>query len=90
MGCFLKKEVFEKADTFKKLSTIDPADKKNNNTQSMLTLNFCTLLASCFVYSSVKSEANHFSELFLPPETKCSGRKNAIPLVFGRAKETFC
>ena len=28
MGHFLKKEVLEKADTFKKLSTIDPADKK--------------------------------------------------------------
>ena len=38
MGRFLKKEVLEKTDTFKKLSTIDPADKKNQKTQSMLTL----------------------------------------------------
>ena len=29
MGCFLKKEVLENTVTFKKLSTIDPADKKN-------------------------------------------------------------
>ena len=29
MGRFLKKEVLEKTDTFKKLLTIDPADKKN-------------------------------------------------------------
>ena len=27
-----------------------------------------TLVASDFVYSSVKSDANHFSELFLPPD----------------------
>ena len=38
MGRFLKKEILEKADMFKKLSTIDPADKKNKKTQSMLTL----------------------------------------------------
>ena len=38
MGHFLKKEVLEKADTFKKLSAIDPADKKKQKTQSMLTL----------------------------------------------------
>ena len=38
MGRFFKKEVLEKTNTFKKLSTIDPADKKNQKTQSMLTL----------------------------------------------------
>ena len=38
IGRFFKKEVLEKADMFKKLSTIDPADKKNQKTQSMLTL----------------------------------------------------
>ena len=38
MGRFLKKEVLEKADTFKRLSIIDHADKKNQKTQSMLTL----------------------------------------------------
>ena len=38
MGCFFKKEILEKTDTFKKLPTIDPADKKNQKTQSMLTL----------------------------------------------------
>ena len=38
MGHFLKKEVLEKADTFKKLSTIDPADKKKQKTPSVLTL----------------------------------------------------
>ena len=30
MGRFLKSEVLEKTDTFKKLSSIDPADKKNH------------------------------------------------------------
>ena len=35
-GCFLKKEVLEKINTFKKLSTIDPADKRNKKTKSML------------------------------------------------------
>ena len=40
MGLFFKKEVLEKTDTFKKLSTIDPADKKNQKTQSMLTMAF--------------------------------------------------
>ena len=50
-----------------------------------------TLGASCFVYSSVKSDANHFSELFYPQtERKCSGSKNAISVVFRRAKETSC
>ena len=29
MGCCFKNKVLEKTDTFKKLSTIDPADKKN-------------------------------------------------------------
>ena len=38
MGHFFKKEVLEKANTFKKSSTIDPADKRNKKTQSMLTL----------------------------------------------------
>ena len=38
MGCFLKKQVLEKAGTFKKLSTIDSADKKKQKIQSMLTL----------------------------------------------------
>ena len=38
MDHFLQKEVIEKADMFKKLSTIDLADKKNQKTQSMLTL----------------------------------------------------
>ena len=37
MDRFLKK-VLEKTDMFKKLSTIDPADKKNQKTQTMLTL----------------------------------------------------
>ena len=32
MGRFLKKEALEKANAFKKLSTIDPADKKNQKT----------------------------------------------------------
>ena len=74
MGRFSKKEVLEKTDAFKKLSTIDPADKKNQKTQSMLTLSLLfkvlqknlqekTLVASRFVYSSVKSDANHFNEL---------------------------
>ena len=51
-----------------------------------------TLLASRFVYSSVKSDANRFSELFFytQTETKCSGSKNAISVVFRRAKETSC
>jgi len=31
MGRFLKSEVLIKAITFKKLSSIDPADKKNRN-----------------------------------------------------------
>ena len=41
-----------------------------------------TLDASCFVYSSVKSDANHFSELFFYPQTatKCLGSKNAHQL----------
>ena len=33
-----KKRSFKKTNTFKKLSSIDPADKKNQKTQSMLTL----------------------------------------------------
>ena len=37
MNRFLKTEVLEKTDTFKRLSTIDPADKKNQKNQSMLT-----------------------------------------------------
>ena len=40
-----------------------------------------TLVASRFVYSSVKSDANHFSELFYThTETKCSGSKNVYQL----------
>ena len=38
MGHFLKIEVLEKTEAFKKFSTIDPADKKKQKTQSMLTL----------------------------------------------------
>ena len=50
-----------------------------------------TLVASCFVYGSVKSDANHFSELFYSQaETKCLGSKNVISVVFRRAKETSC
>ena len=37
-GHFLKKEVLEKANTFKKLCTTDPTDKKKQKTQSMLTM----------------------------------------------------
>ena len=40
MGRFLKKEVLEKADTFKKLSTIDPADKKNQKNPRHLDIGF--------------------------------------------------
>ena len=40
MGRFLKKEVLEIADTFKKLSTIDTADKMNQKTQSILSFSF--------------------------------------------------
>ena len=41
-----------------------------------------TLGASRFACSSVKSDANHFSELFFTPqtETKCLGSKNAYQL----------
>ena len=50
-----------------------------------------TLVASLFVYSNVKSDANHFSELFFPQtETKCSGSKNAMSVVCRRAKKTLC
>ena len=56
-----------------------------------------TLVASRFVYISVKSDANHFSKLFYPQtETKCSGSKNAISVVlrkitaFTAVKETSC
>ena len=38
MDRFIKKQSFKKTDTFKKLSTINPADKKSQKTQSMLTL----------------------------------------------------
>ena len=40
MGRFLKKEVLEKADTFKKLSTIDPADKKNQKNPKLVDICF--------------------------------------------------
>ena len=51
-----------------------------------------TLVASCFVCSSVKSYADHFSKLSFTPqtETKCLGSKNAKSVVFRRAKETSC
>ena len=38
MGRFIKTEVLEKANTFKKLSTIALLTKKTNKPQSMLTL----------------------------------------------------
>ena len=40
MGCFFKKEVLEKADTFKKLSTIDPADKKKQKNSKHVGIGF--------------------------------------------------
>ena len=40
MGRILKKEVLEKADTFKKLSTIHPADKKNQKHQKHVDIGF--------------------------------------------------
>ena len=51
-----------------------------------------TLVASCFVYSSVKSDADNFSGAFFYPQTerKCSGSKNAISVIFRRAKKTSC
>ena len=50
-----------------------------------------TLVSNRFVYSGVKRDANHFSELsFTPTETKCSGSKNAISVVLRRPKETSC
>ena len=40
MGHFLKKEVLEKTDTFKKLSTIDPADKKKQKNLKHVDIGF--------------------------------------------------
>ena len=40
MGRFFKKEVLEKADTFKKLSTIDPTDKKNQKRPKHVDIGF--------------------------------------------------
>ena len=40
MGCFLKKEVLEKVDTFKKLSTVDPADEKNQKNPKHVDIGF--------------------------------------------------
>ena len=40
MGRFIKTEVLEKANTFKKLSTIDPADKKNQQTPKHVDIGF--------------------------------------------------
>ena len=42
IGRFLKKEVLEIADTFKKLSTIDPADKKNQKNPKHVDIGFAT------------------------------------------------
>ena len=39
-GHFLKKEVLEKADTFKKLSAIDPADKKKQKNSKHVDIGF--------------------------------------------------
>ena len=40
MGRFFKKEVLEKADTFKKLSTIDLTDKKNQKRPKHVDIGF--------------------------------------------------
>jgi len=40
MGRFLKSEVLKKAITFKKLSSIDPADKKNHKHPKQVGLGF--------------------------------------------------
>ena len=40
MGRFLKKEVLEKTDTFKKLSAIGPADKKNQKNPKHVDIGF--------------------------------------------------
>ena len=40
MDRFLKKEELEKADTLKKLSTIDPADKKNQKSPKRVDIGF--------------------------------------------------
>ena len=40
MGHFLKREVLEKADTLKKLSIIDPADKKNQKHPKHIDIGF--------------------------------------------------
>ena len=39
-GSFFKKEVLEKVDTFKKLSSIDPADKKNQQSPKHVDIGF--------------------------------------------------
>ena len=41
-GSFLKKEVLDKVDTFKKSSTIDPADKKNQKNPKHVDIGFAT------------------------------------------------
>lgn len=40
MSRFLKKDILEKADTFKKLAMIDPADKKNQKSPKQVELGF--------------------------------------------------
>ena len=40
MGCFLRKEVLEKANMFKKFSNADPADKKNQKNSKHVDIGF--------------------------------------------------
>ena len=40
MGCFFIKEVLENVNIFKKLSTIDPTDKKNQKNSNHVNIGF--------------------------------------------------